>query len=190
MNTTHSLYLRNSVITCTAPSSSSWIYEPTNGTLDAGTSTIKINGNNATFYGSNTKSVVVNYYNLEINAGKVYIRDSNTFNNVKINAGNIVVFEANKIQIINSLTANGGIGSLITMQSTTLGTQYTISDSEGTNLISYCNVTDCIATGGALFNTQNSTLTNCIGWDIPSFRCRNSPEIKITLLKKTIIDTL
>jgi hypothetical protein len=68
------------------------------------------------------------------------------------------------------------VGSFVTtgttqkfLQSTTPGTQATISDASGTNTVSYLTIQDIAATGGATWNAystdNNINAGNNTGWD-------------------------
>ena len=66
---------------------------------------------------------------------------------------------------ITSTNLNGSSGKLCNLVSSTPGTAAVLSDSSGTNLVTYTNVTDVNATGGATFNYDaNSTITTSTGW--------------------------
>ena len=69
------------------------------------------------------------------------------------------------------------VGSFVTtgqgqkyLQSTTAGTQATISDASGTNSVTYLTIQDSVATGGATWNAYDSTNVNAgnnTGWFLP-----------------------
>jgi hypothetical protein len=54
------------------------------------------------------------------------------------------------------------------LQSTTPGTQATLSQASGTNSVSYLTIQDSNATGGAIFDATDATNVNAgnnLGWD-------------------------
>jgi hypothetical protein len=71
------------------------------------------------------------------------------------------------------------VGSFVTsgttlkyLQSTTPGTQATISDASGTDSVTYLSVQDSNATGGAVWDATSTTNVNAgnnAGWSLPPF---------------------
>jgi len=131
-----------------------------NTTISAGTSTIKITGNSKTFIGDGQT-----FNNVEFQGTPTTITGSNTFNDLKISAGKTVNFTAGTTQTVADMSGNGISGSLITLQSTSAGTPYTISKASGTLEVEYYSIKDCTASGGATFNAVNSTnVSGNTGW--------------------------
>lgn len=67
-----------------------------------------------------------------------------------------VTFTAGQTFGFNSFSPAGTAGNLLTLNSSTAGTQATLTDSSGVNNLSYCSVKDLIATGGAIWNAFSS----------------------------------
>jgi hypothetical protein len=108
-----------------------------------------------------------------------------------ISGSGITVTCATLITINNALTLTDGtlklkdgvtstVGSIVTtgttlkyLQSTTAGVQATISDTSGTNTVTYLSIKDSNATGGAIFDASSETnenLGNNIGWLLSGVR--------------------
>lgn len=147
----------------------------TNLTLNYNTSTIKYVGklgysSSSTFVGNNT------FYNLvldELNtANYLNFNSSNTFNNIELKAGNTAKFVGGKTQTVSSFTAVGTSGSRISMIGLDIGSGlgWSIIDSSGTNTVSYCDIRDSNASGGAVWDASDGTNTdngNNTGWVFP-----------------------
>jgi hypothetical protein len=109
---------------------------------------------------------------------------SRTISNLNINGSGIVVTCAGAITV-TTLTFTDGtlrlrrsatstVGSFITsgttlkyLESSTSGTQATLSDASGTNTVTYLSIKDSAATGGAVFNAISPTNVNAgnnAGW--------------------------
>lgn len=99
------------------------------GTISAGTSTIKF-----TDASSSTKTFTgggKTYYNLWITGsgtGAYTISGSNTFNDFKVDTPpHTINFTAGTTQTVTSFTVNGTAGNLMTLQSTSSGTQWSLA---------------------------------------------------------------
>lgn len=82
--------------------------------------------------------------------------------------GKTYVLEGSRTQTINNkLIANGACGQSIVLLSNSAGTQATISQATGTVTVTYLQMQDIKAQGGALFIANNTTnLGNNTGWTI------------------------
>jgi hypothetical protein len=151
------LILGSSVFTL----SGTFSVNPTELTIDSGTSTIILTGNSKTFTGGG-----FNYYNVEFQGTPITITGSNTFNDLKLTAGKTANFTAGTTQTVTTLSGNGTAGNLVTIQSTVPGSPFTISKANGTITKNYYSIKDCIATGGATFNAENSiNVSGNSGWN-------------------------
>jgi hypothetical protein len=101
-----------------------------------------------------------------------------TLSALTVNGSGITVTCADALTTTGALTLTDGtlklkdgatstVGSLVTsgttlkyLQSTTAGTQATISDASGTNTVTYLSIQDIAATGGAKFDANSSTNVN------------------------------
>lgn len=91
-------------------------------------------------------------------AGTLTISGSNTFYDITATTvPSTITFTAGTTQTVTQFTASGTAGNLLTLNSSSPGTAFYLSDSSGTNSVSYCSLTDSHATGGA---TWNAYLTN------------------------------
>lgn len=131
----------------------------TNLTFNANTSTIKITESSAStksFRGGNL--TYNNIWSAQGSTGILQILQGNTFNNFKVtNEPRTITFENGVTQTIATLTAAGTPGNLITFNSLSPGSAFTLSDTTGTNTCDYCSITDSTASGGATWCATNST---------------------------------
>jgi hypothetical protein len=166
---TSNLYMRSGLWTITSIGVAAWS-DTTNGTFDAGTSTIKFTGS-----GTNIKvfsGYSHTYYNVWIattGTGAFNFRNSfsatSTYNNLKVDAGRTVNFIRSPI-VVKTLTAVGTVGNVITFQSETAGTAWSISTTSGYVSGDYLSVQDSHATPtNRFFAGANSTdVSGNIGW--------------------------
>ena len=141
----------------------------TNMTLNAGTSSIRFNsgGTSKSFQGGG-----LTYYNLIHDSGGVgglntlTITGANTFNDITaVVRPCTFVFPAGVTQTLANFTLSGTAGNLVTIQSSTPGTQFTLSKSSGAVNVDYMSIKDSNATGGAVFTATNSVNGgNNTGW--------------------------
>jgi hypothetical protein len=136
-------------------------------TINPGTSTIQMGSTSSAataFTGGG-----YTYNNLTI-TGNVYgIYGNNTFNTI---AGNYIAgtktisFEAGSTQTVSNFTVSGSSGSLWTLNSTSPGTQFTLSKASGTVSLDYLSIQDSNATGGAAWyaGTNSTNVSNNTGW--------------------------
>jgi len=102
--------------------------------------------------------------------GNGTFHSSNTFDTLTLTAGKIYILEKNSTQIINkNITINGKCSGYMTIQSSSIGTNASISKSAGNVTGNYLLLRDIQATGGAAFVANNSVdLGNNPGWTINS----------------------
>ncbi len=113
------------------------------------------------------------YGYLRMEGGGVYVltvTGNNTFTKVysiKTTAGTLRL-TAGSTQTVTDWDLSGTVGNVITLDSTSAGTRATISQASGTVNVSYCNIKDSNATGGATFNAlltnNNVDSGNNLGW--------------------------
>lgn len=96
----------------------------------------------------------------------ILISGSNTFGTIRITAPKMVTFTAGTTTTVSSLIAVGSAGNLITLNSSTPGSTWTIRDLSGTNTCDYLVLQDSTATGGATFIAGNhsANVSNNTGW--------------------------
>jgi hypothetical protein len=132
-------------------------------TLNPSTSTISMTSASAkTFAGGG-----LTYYNLnQGGAGTLTISGSNTFNNITNSVQPATVtFTAGTTQTVSNFGLSGTVGNLITINSVTPGSQFTLSKSSGTVNAQYLSIKDSNATGGAnWYATDSTNQGNNTGW--------------------------
>ena len=146
--------------------------QPTNFTTTAGTGTGTISMTAATaktFVGGGST------YNCTLNqggAGTLTITGANTFNDIaNTNAtASQITFPASTTTTVNNFTLSGTSGNLVSIRSSTPATQFTLSKSSGTVSVSYLDIQDSAATGGATWQAfvllnGNVNSGNNTGWD-------------------------
>jgi hypothetical protein len=153
--------------------SDGWIMSATNTTLYPETSTISL-GKHASSSSYGFSGAGLTYNNLVIEGGNTDratpIKGSNTFNALMIEENNLVHFTDGTTQTVTSLVATGDASNPITLTGSSTG-GWTISDSAGTNSVSYANISYSTATGGATWDADDGTNTdggNNSGWIFPS----------------------
>ena len=90
-------------------------------------------------------------------AGALSITGANTFTNITNTVQPATItFPSSTTTTLSALTVAGTAGNLITLNSSTVGVQATLSDSSGTVAVSYISIKDINATGGAGWNAYTS----------------------------------
>jgi len=100
-------------------------------------------------------------------AGTHAITGANTFYNLTLNANNTVTFPASVTQTIGgAFVATGTAGNVITIDSSSTGTQATLSAATGTFNCDYLSLKDSDATGGADWHAgaNSAAVSNVTGW--------------------------
>ena len=168
---TKNLTFNGGTLVCSAASTTAWDNAaPTGFTTTAGTGTGTISMTAATaktFVGGGST------YNCTLNqggAGTLTITGANTFNDItNTNAtASQITFPASTTTTVNAFTLSGSSGNLVSLRSSTPGTRFTLSDPSGTVSVSFLNIQDSNATGGAIWQafTANGNVDsgNNLGW--------------------------
>ena len=168
---TKNLTFNGGTLVCPDPNTTSFNNAaPTNFTTTAGTGTGTISMTAATaktFVGGGST------YNCKLNqggAGTLTITGTNTFNDItNTNAtASQITFPASTTTTVNAFTLSGSAGNLVSIRSSTGGTRFTLSKSSGTISVSYLDIQDSNATGGATWQafTANGNVDsgNNLGW--------------------------
>jgi len=123
-------------------------------TIIPGTATISMTSATAkTFAGAAKTWPILN----QGGAGALTIQQANTFANITNTVQPATItFPASTITTVGAFTVSGTSGNLITLNSSTSGTQATLSDASGVNSVSFCDIKDINATGGAIWNSLTS----------------------------------
>ena len=122
------------------------------------------------FWISNTSVNITlgNFWDNTTGVGVAVIFDgTQTYNDFKIDAGRTVKFTQNRTTTVNTFTAVGTVGNEIILTGTSTA-GWTISDSSGTNTVSYCDISYSTAGGGATWDASDGTNTdsgNNTGWN-------------------------
>jgi hypothetical protein len=172
-STARTLTLGSSVLTV----SGYWNFgSPTNLTFNANTSKIIMTGA-LQFRGGG-----LTYNNVEFTGTPITITGSNTFADLKFTAGKTVNVTAGTTQTVTTLSGEGTSGSLITIQSVTAGSPFTISKASGILTVYYYSIKDCTATGGATFKAYYSlNISGNTGWDFIQLPKQSSAHVAIGL---------
>lgn len=141
----------NGTITITGSGATAWSASGSNLTTTGASATISMTSASAkTFAGGGFN------YAATLNqggSGALTISGSNTFSNITNTVQPVTfTFTAGTTQTVSSFTASGTSGNLVTLQSSSAGSRFTLSDSSGTNSVNYCSIKDSLATGGAVWN--------------------------------------
>lgn len=134
-------------------------------TITAGTSTINLTSASSKSFLGGSKT----YYNLnQGGAGTLTITGANTFNNITNSVQPAtIVFPSSTTTTVSNLGLSGALNNLVTLQSSSSGTRFTISKSSGIVASQYLSIKDSAATGGATWIAQNSVNAgNNTGWSI------------------------
>lgn len=129
--------------------------------------TVNVNGNNTFNDMTITSTGTAGPY--------IYLNNNNTYNNLIISGvGTRIFIGANQTQTVNDALALGSGGFPVFLQSTSQGTQGTISKPSGNVCMDYIWLRDIRATGGASFNAgatsvnlgnnTNWSFTSCAGY--------------------------
>jgi hypothetical protein len=147
------------------------VFNRTSGILTASTSTFKITDaspSTKTFAGGGL-ATFNNIWITGAGTGAYTISGSNTFNDFKddvtsVTASNVLNFTAGTTTTVTTFTV-GGVDAThkVTLQSTSAGVAWNLSDLSGTDLVSFVSLQDSAAAGGALFDASNGTNTNVSG---------------------------
>lgn len=136
-------------------------------TVSASTATISMTSASAkTFAGGGKTWPTLN----QGGAGALTIQQSNTFANITNTVQPATItLTSGTTQTVTSFDVSGTAGNLITLNSSSAGSQATLSDSSGANSVSYTSIKDINATGGATWNafvtSGNVDDGNNTGWD-------------------------
>jgi hypothetical protein len=109
------------------------------------------------------------YGNLvQAGAGLLFIGGSNSFADIQATTRpSTISFQAGSIQTLSNFTLSGTAGNLVTINSFTPGTQFTMTKPSGTVVVDYLNIQDSNVTGGAYWTTTTSNfISNNSGWNV------------------------
>jgi len=166
---TRTLNMGSGTWTISGSGATAWNTATTTGmTLNASTSTITMtSGLSKTFAGGG-----LTYYNLNMGStgsSTLTISGSNTFNNITNTlAGASLIFTVGTTQTVSNFDFAGTgatAGTRATINSSSTGSQFTLSKASGTVNAQFLSIRDSNATGGANWYATNSTnVSNNTGW--------------------------
>lgn len=114
------------------------------------------------------------YNNLEIGGSTgistLTFTGANTFNTISSTktVSHTIVLPASTTTTCNNWTINGSSGNLISVQSSTSGTQATLALSSGTKTVSYAGIKDITASPANTWTASDSLIINSVDWLIGS----------------------
>lgn len=119
-------------------------------------------------------------------AGALTVQQSNTFANMTNTVQPATVtLTAGTTQTVSAFSLSGTAGNLITLNTSSAGSQATLSDSGGANSVSYLSIKDSVATGGAEWGAYVGSGSvdagNNVGWDFgfsPAYDIEFSPALR------------
>lgn len=137
--------------------------------LTSNTATWKITNNSATAKRWEPNSLTT-WYHVWFNnngTGAFEIGDTGTVGTLTVDTPpHTITVTAGKTITLSTWAISGTSGNLMTLQSSSAGSAFTLSDSSGTNTCDYCSIKDSTATGGATWNATNSTnVSGNTGWN-------------------------
>jgi hypothetical protein len=100
-------------------------------------------------------------------AGALTITGSNSFDDIQTTTRpSTITFPAATTTTVSEFTLTGTAGNLVTINSVTPGTQFTLYRLTGTTNASYLSIQDSNATGGAVWNAGEGSVnvSNNSGW--------------------------
>lgn len=139
----------------------------TNIILNAGTSTIRAIGGSGQLIAANKT-----LYNVELATGSTITIPASSPNTTINTLSNTVspaaiTFPSSATTFVNNFNLSGTAGNLVTIRSTTAGTQATLSKASGTVTVTYVDLQDSNAIGGAVWDARGPTNVignNVTGW--------------------------
>jgi hypothetical protein len=149
-----------------------YVADGANLTINAGTSTINLNKAAVVGEFQALYSNGFTYHNLIItnSADAVIYGGDNTFNNISNTYSPVsILFGAGTTQTVNNFTVSGTPGNLVTLESDVPGSVWYLTKTSGTVTVTYCDISDSDANGGATFNCINGVNSgNNTGWNFSS----------------------
>jgi hypothetical protein len=140
-----------------------------NMTINCNTSTINFTppASSLVTFSSHNKT----YYNLNMGgAGSTLWFQSyvtNIFNTISTSAQPCTLtFREGRTYTVTNFNVSGTAGNLVTLQSVTAGTRFSLSKASGTVSVDYLSIKDSNATGGANWyaGTNSTNVSNNLGW--------------------------
>ena len=154
--TTRTLYLNDSIITCTGTGTVT--FTSTGLTLDEGTSKFILTGaTGKTFAGGGNT-----FYDLESSVTTLTLSGNNTFHNIYGTADKTLKFTIGSATTISDLPNDGTAGHLISMISSSAGSSFILSKSGAITEIDYYSIKDC-ASNSKIYAKRSTNVSNNSG---------------------------
>lgn len=139
---------------------------PTNATINDSGET-KVSGSSASNKTVNFGTLTWNnYYNAATGGGAVIISGTNIFNDMKFDPATVNTFSGGIIQRMQTITANGTLGNLITFQSSNTNNYQLISLSGTPVACTFMSISRSTASGATFTATSSTDGGNNSGWTI------------------------
>lgn len=137
-------------------SGSGTVWDATDGTgltVTAGTSSITLTSASPYTFAGGSKT----YYDLNLDGdADVSMLGSNTFNQLSVAEDNLTItFDAGSNTTVAGFSADGTSGNLVEIRSSTPGTIYSMTQASGSTSVTYCDIQDMNAKGGASFQCSD-----------------------------------
>jgi hypothetical protein len=161
-------------------------------TVIPGTATINMTSADAkTFAGASNTWPTLN----QGGAGALTITGANTFTNITNTVQPATItFPASTTTTVSAFSVSGTSGNQITLNSSTPGTRATLSDASSVNSVSFCDIQDINATGGAIWNsfTKNGNVNsgNNLNWTFNSISNSIYDSLRLRGYTGTVTDML
>lgn len=193
-----------------------WRVNGTNFVFSSGSSTIQLSSNNAQFITENgpgfiyhnvhfisqTGTSTLRLTNVTVSYNKVIFNNNGTilgehvFDSLLFMPGNLYQLEKGKTQTVNLFWLLRGNNCFpLTLQSTQLGQQATVTKATGQVMGDFLHIRDMIVTGGATFfaGDNSSNVSNNTGWNFsnsPGYIFGLGPDIQFTIGSSITLSTV
>jgi len=160
---TRTLTGTNSIYTITGSGATAWSNASATGWSCSGITISMTSASAKTFGGGGATYSIIS----QGGAGVLTITGSNTFSDIQTTTRpSTITFTAGTTTTVSAFTLVGTAGNLITINSATPGTQFTLSKLTGTVNANYLRIQDSNATGGAVWNAGSGSVdvSNNTGW--------------------------
>jgi hypothetical protein len=163
-STTRSIVMGSETWTISGSGSAWDCSTSTNLSVTPGTSKISMtSASTKTFAGGSKTWGILN----QGGAGALTITGTNSFADIQASSlPSTIIFPASVTTTVSNFTGKGTSGNLLTLQSSSAGTQFNISKSSGAVYSQYLSLQDSNATGGANWRagTTSTFVSNVSGW--------------------------
>jgi hypothetical protein len=107
-----------------------------------------------------------NYFGKLTIGGDGIFTDNGMYDTLQVTAGGVYTLTASKTHSIGKIIANGTCSSMITLSSSTSGSQATISATAGNQTVNFLQIQDIVVTGATFIANSSSNMGNNSGWTI------------------------